>query len=90
MRRSFSDSAAQMCSMNGSVTSPQLSDDEGDAQGLGDGIKKGIHSDPGRGHVARHAGGAGEAQVEYALTEEELCGILGDEAIRRRGLPAPG
>jgi hypothetical protein len=20
----------------------------------------------------------------------ELCGILGDEAIRRRGLPAPG
>ena len=27
---------------------------------------------------------------EKVLSIAELCGILGDEAIRRRGLPAPG
>jgi hypothetical protein len=29
-------------------------------------------------------------RLKKALLERELCGILGDEAIRRRGFPALG
>ena len=29
-------------------------------------------------------------KLNRRLLNLELCGILGDEAIRRRGLPAPG
>ncbi|GLR97208.1 hypothetical protein GCM10007858_48480 [Bradyrhizobium liaoningense] len=35
-----------------------------------------------------YAGGA--SRMDFLLPEVELCGILGDEAIRRRGFPALG
>ena len=39
--------------------------------------------DPERLLIARYLAGLG-------LRSTELCGILGDEVIRRRGLPVPG
>jgi len=45
---------------------------------------------PARDQDAAGARAGGDVRLRSRRTSDELCGILGDEVIRRRGLPALG